>query len=199
MINKRLNIVGASGHGKVIADIALLNGYSEIVFLDDDDSKTECAGWPVVGKSTEASEGEVFVAVGDPDIRKRLLEFYSDREVPILIHPNAVVAQDVKMGTGTVVMAGAIINPGSRLGRGVIVNTSSSIDHDCYVGDYSHISVDAHLCGNVVLGSKDWVGAGAIVINNINICGDCIIGAGATVINNIEDMGTYVGIPAKKK
>lgn len=198
MKDKRLIIVGASGHGKVVADIAVLNGYTDIVFLDDDESLTKCAGWPVIGNSSEAPEGEVFIAVGNPTIRERLLDRYSDREVPVLIHPNAVIARDVQIGEGTVVMAGAIINSGSIVGKGVIVNTSSSIDHDCFVGDYTHIAVDAHLCGTVNLGNRVWVGAGAIVINNIDICRECIIGAGAVVVNNIEEIGTYVGIPAKK-
>ena len=144
MKNNRLFIIGASGHGKVVADIALLNGYTDIAFLDDNESLTECAGWPVIGKTKEAPDGEVFIAIGNSTIRKQLLELYSDRTVPVLIHPNAVIARDVQIGKGTVVMAGAIINSGSIVGKGVIVNTSSSIDHDCFVGDYSHISVDAH-------------------------------------------------------
>ena len=194
----RLIIIGASGHGKVVADIAVLNGYEDIVFLDDDESLKECAGFPVIGKSNEAPDGEVFVAVGNPQTRKRLMEFYEDRIQPVLIHPNAVVAGDVEIGSGTVVMAGTVINPGARVGRGVIVNTSSSIDHDCSVGDYSHVSVGAHLCGTVRVNDSVWIGAGATVINNVNICGGCMIGAGAVVIKDISEPGTYVGVPARK-
>ena len=194
----RLIIIGASGHGKVVADIAVLNGYENIVFLDDDEEIKECAGWPVVGKSTEAPEGEIFVAVGNPETRKRLMELYKDKVQPVLVHPKAIVAKDVEIGKGSVVMAGAIINPGSKVGKGVIVNTSSSIDHDCSVGDYSHISVDAHLCGTVTVEDNVWVGAGATVINNVNICDGCTIGAGAVVIKDINEPGTYVGVPAMK-
>ena len=194
----RLIIIGASGHGKVVADIAVLNGYEDIVFLDDDENIKECAGWPVVGKSTEAPEGEIFVAVGNPETRKRLMELYKDKVQPVLVHPKAIVAKDVEIGKGSVVMAGAIINPGSKVGKGVIVNTSSSIDHDCSVGDYSHISVDAHLCGTVTVEDNVWVGAGATVINNVNICDGCTIGAGAVVIKDINEPGTYVGVPAMK-
>lgn len=194
----KLIIIGASGHGKVVADIAALNGYKDIVFLDDDEEIKECAGWPVVGKSTEAPEGEVFVAVGNPKTRKRLMELYKDRIQPTLIHPRAVVANGVEIGDGAVIMAGAVVNPGVKIGNGVIVNTSSSIDHDCFVGDYSHISVDAHLCGTVRVEDNVWVGAGATVINNIDICRNCTIGAGAVVIKNINQSGTYVGVPAKK-
>ncbi len=194
----RLIIIGASGHGKVVADVAVHCGYEVIVFLDDDETIKECAGFPVIGKSTEAPDGEVFVAVGNPQTRKRLMELYKDRTQPVLIHPNAVVAEDVKIGSGTVVMAGAIINPGARIGRGVIANTSSSIDHDCSVGDYSHVSVGAHLCGTVRVEDDVWIGAGATVINNVNICGGCTIGAGAVVIKDITEAGTYVGVPARK-
>lgn len=193
----RLIIIGASGHGKVVADIASLNGYKDIVFLDDGDIK-ECAGWPVIGKSTEASEGEVFVAVGNAKMRKMLMERYEEREMPVLIHPSAVIADDVQIGRGSVVMAGAVINPGAQMGRGVIVNTVSSIDHDCVLGDFVHIAVGAHLCGTVSVGSMTWIGAGATVSNNVNIYGGCTIGAGAVVIRDIEEEGVYIGVPAKK-
>lgn len=194
----KLVIIGASGHGKVVADIAVLNGYKDIEFVDDDEGIKECAGYPVVGKSTEAPEGEVFVAVGNPETRKRLMELYSDRMQPVLIHPKSIVAEDMEIGSGTVVMAGAVINPGVTIGQGVIVNTSSSIDHDCIVGNYSHISVGAHLCGTVKVDDNVWVGAGVTIINNVNICGACTIGAGAVVIKDITESGTYVGVPARK-
>lgn len=195
----RLIIIGASGHGKVVADIAVLNGYEDIVFLDDDENAKECAGWPVIGRSTKAPDGEVFVAVGNAETRKRLMEHYSGRHLPTLIHPSAVVAKDVEIGAGSVIMAGTVINPGARIGRGVIVNTSSSIDHDCVVKDYCHIAVGAHLSGTVVVERETWIGTGATVSNNINICGGCMIGAGAVVIKDIEEPGTYVGVPAKMK
>ena len=194
----KLIIIGASGHGKVVADIAALNGYKDIVFLDDNENIKECAGYPVVGKSAEAPDGEVFVAVGNAETRKRLLELYKSRKQPVLIHPNAVVAEGVEIGEGSVAMAGAVINSGARIGKGVIVNTSSSIDHDCVLNDYVHVSVGAHLCGTVEVGEGTWVGAGATVSNNVSICCGCMIGAGAVVIKDINEPGTYVGVPAKK-
>lgn len=194
----RLIIIGASGHGRVVADIARKTGYKDIVFLDDDESVTECAGYPVVGKSSDAPDGEVFVAVGNAEIRKRLMALYKDRTHPVLIHPSAAMADDVAIGEGTVVMAGVVINPNAKIGRGVIINTSSSIDHDCVVGDFVHVAVGSHLCGTVSVGNMTWIGAGATVSNNVNICSGCMIGAGAVVIRDIEEVGTYVGVPAKK-
>lgn len=194
----RLIIIGASGHGKVVADIAKLNGYEEIVFVDDDITKKECAGFPVVGKSSEIPEGDVFVAIGDSSIRERFIRIYNDKKQPVLVHPRSVVAEGVDIGYGTVIMAGAVINPGTKLGCGVIVNTCSSIDHDCIVGDYVHVSVGAHLCGSIVVGNNTWIGAGAIIINDVSICDNCTIGAGAVVIEDIFKPGTYVGVPARQ-
>lgn len=192
----RLVIIGASGHGKVVADIAKKCGYTDIVFLDDNDDVKECCGYKVIGNSNTSIDGDVFVAIGNPKIRKRLSK---DRKTITLIHPNAVIADDVEIGDGTVVMAGVVINSGSRIGKGVIVNTCSSIDHDCVIGDYCHISVGAHICGTVTIGEKTWIGAGATVINNINILNECMIGAGAVIIRDTQISGTYIGVPAKMK
>lgn len=197
MNRERLIIIGASGHGKVVADIAVLNGYDDIVFLDDDESLKDCAGFLVIGKSTEASSGDVFVAVGNAVIRKRLMKLYENQKQPVLIHPDAIVAHGVEIGEGSVVMAGAVINPGTKIGRGAIVNTTSSIDHDCVLGDFVHVAVGAHLCGTVSVGDETWIGAGATVSNNVNICGNCMIGAGAVVIKDIAESGIFIGVPAK--
>lgn len=195
----RLIIIGASGHGKVIADIGKLNGYDEIVFLDNDPMVVSCAGYPVLGTDelTTEIDGDIIIAVGKASTRKKLMDRDKDRCFPVLIHPAAILATDVKIGAGTVIMAGAVINPGAKIGRGCIINTSSSIDHDCMVGDFCHISVGAHLCGTVRVDDNSWIGAGATISNNVNICSECMIGAGAVVIKDINESGTYFGVPAK--
>ena len=197
---KRLIIIGASGHGKVVADIAKLNGYQDIVFLDNDPEKKSCAGFPVLGPDARIGdyEGDVFVAVGNGEIREKLMEREKNRNFPTLIHPAAVIAGDVVIGKGSVVMAGAVINPSARLGKGVIINTASSVDHDCILEDFVHVAVGAHLSGTVVVGKQTWIGTGATVSNNVNVCGGCMIGAGAVVTQDITEQGTYVGVPAKR-
>lgn len=197
---RKLAIIGASGHGKVVADIARRNGYKEIIFLDDDDSIHECGGYPVIGKSPEAGtiDADVIIGIGNAGVRKQIQESIPDEKLVTLIHPDAVVAEDVAIGEGTVVMAGAVINPGVRIGKGCIINTCSSVDHDCEVGDYVHISVGSHLCGTVTVGNGTWIGAGATVSNNVSVCSDCMIGAGAVVVNDIQESGTYVGVPARR-
>lgn len=197
---KQLVIIGASGHGKVVADIARKNGYDEICFLDDNESLTDCGGYPVVGKSSEWNrfDCDIFVAIGNAKIRERIMGELTEQSVPILIHPNAVIGENVSVGMGTVVVAGAVVNPGAMIGRGCIINTGASVDHDCRIDDFVHVSVGAHIAGTVQVGKRTWIGAGATVSNNLNICGDCMIGAGAVVVKNITEMGTYVGVPARR-
>lgn len=197
---RKLAIIGASGHGKVVADIARKNGYSEIVFLDDDESIHECGGYPVIGKSSEAGtiDADAIIGIGNAGVRKQIQESIPDEKLVTLIHPDAVVAEDVVIGKGTVVMAGAVINPGVRIGKGCIINTCSSVDHDCIVDDFVHVAVGSHLCGTVNVGAGTWIGAGVTVNNNVFICPDCMIGAGAVIVNDIWECGTYVGVPARR-
>lgn len=204
-MNKKLIIIGASGHGKVVADIALkLQKYDKISFLDDDESVKTCMGFPVIGKSLDAKyythEADFFVAIGNAEIRKKVTEKLRKigATIATLIHPMTAIGHNVTIGKGTVVMAGAVINSDGAVGQACIINTCASVDHDCRLGDYVHVSVGAHVCGTVVIDDGTWVGAGATISNNLNVCGDCIIGAAAAVVNDIEEAGTYVGVPARR-
>lgn len=194
---KRLIIIGASGHGKVIADVAVRCGYEDIVFLDDNAALTECAGFPVIGRTAEAArlDGDKIVAIGNPVIRERIQRAI---QTVTLVHPDAVISRRVHLGSGTVVMAGAVINSDAVIGDGCIINTCASVDHDCTIADFAHISVGAHVAGTCAVGERTWIGAGATVSNNVTICADCMIGAGAVVVRDIAQSGTYVGCPAKR-
>ncbi len=198
----RLIILGASGHGKVAADIAMRSGYEEILFLDDSPQAGSCLGWPVLGPVSEAEglQGEFFVAIGNPAVRARLQNRLEGqgKVLATLIHPSAVLAAGVRVGRGSVLMAGVIVNPCVEIGAGCILNTAATVDHDCRLGDYVHVSVGAHLAGTVTVGARSWIGVGAAVVNNVSIASDCMIGAGATVVRSVTEAGTYVGTPARK-
>lgn len=201
---KRLCIIGASGHGKVVADIAQKMGKYEELFFLDDAVEGNCMGFPVLGKTNLACSfletAEIFIAIGNAEIREKFLETLigAGAKIPILIHPNTSVGRNVSIGEGTVLMAGAIINSDSEIGKGCILNTASSVDHECKIDNYVHVAVGAHLCGNVKVGKYTWIGAGTTVRNNISICGQCIVGVGSVVTRDIKESGIYVGCPVKK-
>ncbi len=197
----KLMIIGASGQGKVIADIALNCGYEEIAFLDDNPDVKSCLGFPVVGALSDVdqfADADFVVAIGNPQTRKSIQTELTDEGIHVvsLIHPDAVIGKDVKIEKGTVVMAGTVINPDSAIGEGCIINTGATVDHDNQIEDYVHVSVGSHLAGTVSVGQDTWIGAGATVSNNIHICGGVMIGAGAVVVHDISEPGTYIGVPA---
>ena len=201
----KLIIIGASGHGKVIADIALkMNKWKSIMFLDDDENIKSSMGIDVVGKSADAyryiKNYDIFIAIGNNATREKIQEKLEAEgaSIPVLIHPMAVIGEQVEFGSGTAVMAGAIINCCTTIGKGCIINTGATIDHDNFIEDYVHISPGVHTAGTVKIGKGTWLGVGSKVSNNLNITSGCKVGAGAVVVKDITEAGTYVGVPARR-
>ncbi len=195
-------IIGASGHGKVVADIIEKSGDTVLGFLDDNlAAGSEFAGYPVLGAVkgfVSYADYPCIIAIGNADDRERIFHELAGARWHTAIHPNAVVAGHVTIGPASVVMAGAVINPYVSIGKGCIVNTGATVDHDTVIADFAHISVGSHLSGTVRVGEKTWIGAGAVVKNNVRICGNCMVGAGAVVVRDICRQGTYVGVPARR-
>ena len=207
MQKKKVVIFGAGGHAKVIADIIKKNGDEVVGFLDDNQSiqgNIIFDNKKVIGTTQELDVNKYedcyfCVGIGNNKIRRKIANKYSRLNWYTAIHPNAIIANEVYIEEGTVIMAGAVINPGTKIGKHCIINTCSSLDHDNVIEDYVHISPGAHLAGTVKICEGTWICAGVTVINNISIGKNNTIGAGATVISNIEESeSTFVGVPSKK-
>ena len=198
MNKKSLIIIGAGGHGKVVAEIAGLNGYTEIAFLDDNPDSNPLVVGVVAEYVKYLDSSDFFVAVGNNKIRQKIFYMLKDAGANIvtLFHPTAVVSATAKVGEGVVVMPHALVGVDAEVGDGAIVNTCASVDHDCYLGDFAHVSAGVHMAGLMRIESLTFVGVGATVVQNV--CSDCLIGAGAVVAKPITESGTYVGVPARK-
>jgi sugar O-acyltransferase (sialic acid O-acetyltransferase NeuD family) len=200
-----LAILGASGHGKVIADMALLLGYADVFFFDDAwPSKSSVGRWSVVGTTetlldSVADFDAVIVGIGDNRTRleKHVLLAAGGEPLVTLVHPAAVVSNFAQIGRGSVICAGAVVNVDAILGAGVIVNTGATVDHDCRLADGVHIAPGAHLSGDVHVGACSWIGVGACVKQGVRIGSDVMVGAGAVVVSDIPDGVTVVGNPAR--
>lgn len=204
-MKNKLLIIGASGHGKVIADIALkMNKWKSIVFLDDDENIKQSMNIKVISKSSDVSkyiqDYDIFVAIGNNSTREKFQENLEElgASIPVLIHPDAIIGEQVEIESGTAVMAGVIINCCTRIGKGCIINTATTIDHDNIIEDYVHVSPGANLAGTVRVGKGTCIGIGSVISNNISIIENCKIGAGAVVVKDIDEVGTYVGVPVRK-
>ncbi|MDL2200401.1 acetyltransferase [Halopseudomonas aestusnigri] len=204
---KHLAVLGASGHGKVIADCAEVCGWDQVSFFDDRWPALAVNGhWPVIGGTAEliarlAEFQGVLVGIGNNVIRLTKLHqlLNAGAQVPVLQHPSAYISRYARIGAGSVVFAGAVINADSELGKGVIVNTGATVDHDCVLADGVHISPGANLAGGVVVAARSWVGIGASVRQLVQIGSDVVVGAGAAVVANTADGVTLVGVPARPR
>ena len=188
-------LYGASGHAKVVMDI-VRKAYLDVpCLIDDNPDVNELDGLPVVHSAEGLSP--IIVTIGDCQIRRRIVEKLGEREYLTVIHPSAVKADSVNFGFGTVVMAGAVLNPFVSIGNHCIINTSASIDHDCIIHDFVHIAPHCTLCGEVEIGEGTWVGAGTTIIQGLHVGKDCYIGAGAVVVKDIPDGSLCYGNPSK--
>lgn len=204
-MKRKLIIIGASGHGKVCADIALeMNQWEEISFLDDNENIKESLGLRVIGKSSDfeqfVDEYDFFVGIGSNNTRKFITEklIKVNASIATLVHPSSIIGRDIEIQNGTVIMAGVVINCSTSIREGCIINTGATVDHDCSIQDFVHISPGVNVAGTVRIGSNCWVGIGSVVSNNVNICSGCKVGAGAVVVEDITGPGTYVGVPVRK-
>ena len=204
-MKKNLVIIGASGHGKVIADIAMkMKKWESIFFLDDVKTGSSVLGLSVIGNISSASlyidDSEFIIAIGN-NLTRKLLQMKLESEgakFAVLIHPAAILGTDVSICSGSVIMAGVVINSSTTVGKGCIINTACSLDHDNVIEDFVHISPGTHLAGTVKVCEETWIGIGSTISNNVTVCGGCIVGAGSVIIRDISEPGTYIGVPARR-
>lgn len=205
----RVVVIGAGGHGQVVADALLAAaesglGVTPIGYLDDDVRLhgQSRLGLPVVGSIAEigAVEHDAFVvAIGDNGVRREVygrLCGHGEQGVAA-IHPAAVIARDVSIGAGTMVCARAVVNPGARIGENAILNTGCVVEHHCQVGDHAHIAPGACLGGEATVGEGTLVGIGAVVLPGVHVGAWCVVGAGAVVTRDLADGAVAVGVPAR--
>ena len=201
-----LLVIGAGGHGRVVADAAEESAaWNRIAFLDDRFPEVEdSGGWPVVGVATPSERWlsefpAVIVAVGDNRIRLQLARRFAKLgyKVPNVVHPTAYVGRRVEIGAGSVLLAQSAINVGARVGEACIVNTAAVIEHDCVLGDGVHVSPGAALAGAVDIGDCAWVGIGASVKQEVRIGADAIVATGAAVVRDVAVGRTAGGVPAR--
>lgn len=199
-MSEKIMIIGAGGNARVITDIFYCCGIEVAGYFDD--KPADCfPGMNIIGSVGDAAkypDALFIIGIGENIIRKNIADRFPSLHYTTAIHPSAVIARDVKIGAGTVIMANAVINTGSVVGRHCIINTIASVDHDNTIDDFVHISPNAVLCGTVYVGSLTLIGAGATIKNNTSVCGNCVIGAGTVVVKDVKDSGTYKGVPAKK-
>lgn len=199
---RNLAILGAGGHGRVVADSAAASGWNVTFF---DDSLTGMMdGWTIAGvtadfnRQAKAFDGAI-VGIGNNRARLDLsLRLQSAGvSLAVVIDPTSRVSTRAEIGAGSFLAAGSVVNIGASIGRACIINTSATVDHDCRLGDGVHLSPGVHVSGTVSIGACSWLGTGATVCNNLHIGDNVIAGVGSVIVTEISDGLIVVGVPAR--
>lgn len=204
-------IVGSRGHAKVVIDIieqeakyriaGLIDGYRNI------GEKT--LDYQVLGSEADlprlAAEYDLrgaIIAIGDNLVRSkvaaRVREYCPQLPFVNAVHPRATIARGTTVGAGTVLMAGAVVNPDCRVASFCILNTNSSLDHDSVMDEFSSLAPGAITGGNCRIGAFSAISIGAVLRHGITVGEHSVVGAGATVLKDIEAYSVAYGSPAKK-
>lgn len=206
---KPVAIIGAGGHAAVIADLLRKANRQCIAIVDR-------RGWsegndihdvPILSEEIflarySPNDAELALGIGSlphQNIRKEIFDRFVRKgfNFPVLIHPHAIVADNVCFGDGVQVMAGAIIQANSQCADNVIINTRASVDHHCHIQAHSHIAPGSVLCGNVSVGNGAFIGAGAVITQGVSLGNGSVVGAGAVVVSDVKSNTTVKGVPAR--
>lgn len=191
MNKQQFIIIGAGGHGKAVAEAAILSGLAEnIVFIDDAFPDQHSAGaWPIISATHQLADIDfqsalVIVAIGNQSVRARLVQQLTGlgAKLTTVIHPRAWVSNAAVVGSGTAIMAGAIVGTGAVVGQAAIINANATVDHDCHLGDYAHLGVGVQLAGGVKVGAHAWLQAGVCAGYRVCVLESTVVAPGTALV-----------------
>jgi sugar O-acyltransferase (sialic acid O-acetyltransferase NeuD family) len=202
--NESLFVIGAGGHAKSIAEVAIAAGFRIKAFVSPREGDSEFMGIRVLRSLPEdiaARTESIAIGIGANYLREQvMLELQGSCQssrFPALIHPSAIIASSAQIDLGTTIHQNSIVGPSSRIGKFCTVNTSATIDHDCVMEDFSSIGPGAHTGGGVTIGERAHISIGAIAIHGIEVGSDSILGAGSCATESIPELTVSVGTPAR--
>lgn len=187
----------------MVADLVRAEGRYQLVGLIDDDpllAGSERFGLPVLGDRRALAREKtdhLILGVGDNHARQRICAELTGWHYPTLIHPSAVLGEDISIGAGTVVMPGAVIEHGATIGEHCIINTGAVIGHESCIGGFCHVSGNSALGGGVTLERCVFVGMGAVVTPGVTVARNCLLTAGSMTSRNVAEGATVIGNPGR--
>ena len=212
MKQKPFVILGAGGHGRVVAAAMIASGREVAAFLDPERSLwgKKVDGVPVAGGDDKLSDfpaAKFSVAIGVGGVRdtraRRALHaaaLAQGAALPSVIAESARVAPSARLGDGTQVLTHAVVHPGASVGAGCVVNTAAVVEHDCVLGAHVFVGPGAILCGGVTVGDGTFIGAGAVILPEIRLGSNVLVAAGAVVRTDVPDGRKALGRgPAKER
>lgn len=203
MVKESVYLLGAGNHAKIVLSTMESCGMACKGIFDDDEALRGQEIWnvPILGTVSEMPDTNdtlAIIAIASNKVRREIAARFQNVAWPIIIHPLTAVHSSVRIGEGSVILAGTVIQPDTIIGRHAILNTATVVDHDCRIGNFCHLAPRCCVADGVSMGDGAFLGIGSVVIPYINIGEDSVIGAGSTVISNLDRDGTYIGNPARR-
>ncbi len=192
---KSITLYGAGGHCRVVIDLLECQGERVSLIVDDNPKSPTFMSIPC--SPPKESYNRIIVTIGDCLTRKRIVEKISAKRYANAIHPSAFISPRSRMGKGTVIMPGAVVQSSASIGNHCILNTHSSVEHDVIIHDFVHVASGAVICGAAEIGECTLIGAGSVVRQGIHVGKNCLIGAGSVVVTDIPDNVVAYGNPCR--
>ena len=203
-VNESLFVIGAGGHAKSIAEVAMAAGFTIKAFISPKSEDSEFMGLPVLNSLPEdiaVRTESIAIGIGANYLREKvLLELQGSCQLsrfPVLVHPSAIIASSARIDLGSTIHQNSVVGPSTRIGKFCTVNTSATVDHDCVMHDFSSMGPGAHTGGGVTIGERAHISIGAIAVHGIDIGQDSILGAGSCATKSIPALTISVGTPAR--
>lgn len=195
---KEILLYAAGGHARVLASSLLHDGNKVLGVFDDDPSKSSFFEIPFLGPYNPNFNPNASVILAMGNVKHRMkADHHVKHSFASWVDSRSILAANVEVLEGTVVLAGAVVQTDVTLGRHVIINTGACVDHECFLEDFVHVSPNATLCGQVHVGKGTQIGAGAVILPTMKIGKGAVIGAGSVIRTNVPDHAVYVGNPGK--
>lgn len=204
MADTAVLVFGAGGHAKVVIDVFQASG-RRVVACIAPDAGGSIGDIPILSESSDLAglrdQGyrAAFVAIGDNQTRQREAARLRESGFQLInaVSPRAYVAHDVRLGTGVLIVHGAMINAASHVGDDTIINTAATVDHDSRIESGVHIAPGSHLAGKVTVGNGAFLGIGTVVLPGVTVGRGAMIGAGSVVTQDVTAYHRAWGSPAR--
>lgn len=210
-MKKKLILVGAGGHAKVVIDAVDRKEYEITGILDKDLSHIheQINGVPIIGTDRDAeryfNEGICYACIaighmGDARIRNCLFSRFKavGYRMINIIHPAAIISESSRLGEGNLVMPNCVINAEAQIGNNTIINTGAIVEHEAIIENDVHLAPGSIVAGMSIVGSGSFIGAGSVILQNLHIGTNVTIGAGSTVIHDMPNNVIAIGSPARE-
>ncbi|MDO9011000.1 MAG: hypothetical protein Q7U78_04205 [Gallionella sp.] len=178
-----------------------------IAYVVDDEYHTSDSfnGCPLIPISSlcanyNPDSHQMLIAAGYRKMRQRGIMHEkivsSGFELMNLISKSAVIASNVKMGYGNIVLDSVIIESNTTLGNNNLIWSGGIICHDVHIGHHNYIAPSVTIGGKTTMMDGSFIGMGCLIADKLNVANETLLAAGSLLLKDTLEFSRYKGRPA---